>query len=173
MTVVGSALIAPGSALATPAAGPALARATGPSFAFAPTTVPDAPRISGDPVVCAIRETTPEEKAQARQVRVRYHQLLDEMESAEQRMREESRSDEEIARVLVTMRNEAKDIARAEMSPVAVAVLETRNLAKYGNPLGPTADQQYAKYGSWAEVSDAATRSSAAVDHELGLEPRH
>ncbi|MFF1503325.1 hypothetical protein ACFVZR_26375 [Streptomyces sp. NPDC058316] len=44
---------------------------------------------------------------------------------------------------------------------------------KYGNPLGPTADQQFAKYGSWAAVIDAATRSNAAVDQELGLEPRH
>ncbi|MCX4679390.1 hypothetical protein OG413_29570 [Streptomyces sp. NBC_01433] len=173
LTVVGSALVAPGSALAAPAAGPSLARATGPSFTFALTTVPDAPCTSGDPVVCAIREMTPEEKAQAREVRVRYHQLLDEMESVEQRMREEGRSDEEIARVLVTMRNEAKDITRAGMSPEAVAMLEARNLAKYGNPLGPTADQQYARYGSWAKVIDAATRSSAAVDQELGLEPRH
>lgn len=173
LTVVGSALVAPGSALAAPAAGPSLARVTGPSFAFALTTVPDAPCTSGDPVVCAIREMTPEEKAQAREVRVRYHQLLDEMESVEQRMREEGRSDEEIARVLVTMRNEAKDITRAGMSPEAVAMLEARNLAKYGNPLGPTADQQYARYGSWAKVIDAATRSSTAVDQELGLEPRH
>ncbi|MEU6019424.1 hypothetical protein ABZ826_37195 [Streptomyces sp. NPDC047515] len=87
-------------------------------------------------------------------------------------MRAEGRSDEEIARVLVAMRNEAKDITRAGMSPEAVKALEARNMAKYGNPLGPTADQQFAKYGSWAAVIDAATRSNAAIDQELGPEPR-
>jgi hypothetical protein len=34
------------------------------------------------------------------------------------------------------------------------------------------ADQQYARYGSWAKVIEAATRSNPAVDRELGLEPR-
>ncbi|EPH39592.1 hypothetical protein ABT390_05595 [Streptomyces aurantiacus] len=46
-------------------------------------------------------------------------------------------------------------------------------MKKYRNPLGPTADQQFAKYGSWAAVIEAATRSSAAVDQELGLERRN
>ncbi|MEE1736513.1 hypothetical protein [Streptomyces sp. BE147] len=183
LTVMGSALVAPGGAVAAPAAGPSLsraagpsldpARAAGPSFAASRAAVPEAPCTSGDPVVCAIREMTPQEKAQAREVRVRYHQLLDRMEAVERQMRAEGRSDEEIARVLVDMRNEAKDITRAGMSPEAVAMLEARNIAKYGNPLGPTADQQFARYGSWAKVIDAATRSNAAVDQELGLEPRH
>ncbi|RPK49226.1 hypothetical protein EES39_08235 [Streptomyces sp. ADI92-24] len=35
------------------------------------------------------------------------------------------------------------------------------------------ADQLYVKYGSREQVVEAATRSSAAVDHELGLEFRH
>ncbi|MFI8437247.1 hypothetical protein ACIGJO_26605 [Streptomyces sp. NPDC079020] len=183
LTVMGSALAAPGSALASPAAAPSLSRAAGPSLvpahaagpSFAPSraAVLEAPCTSDDPVVCAIREMTPEEKAQAREVRVRYHLLLDRMKAVEQRMRDEGRSDEEIARVLVDMRNEAKDITRAGMSPEAVAMLEARNIAKYGNPLGPTADQLFARYGSWSEVIDAATRSNAAVDRELGLEPRH
>ncbi|MFJ7494358.1 hypothetical protein ACIQZB_24655 [Streptomyces sp. NPDC097727] len=88
-------------------------------------------------------------------------------------MRADSRSDKGIARVLVAMRNEAKDITCAGMSPEAVKALEARNMAQYGNPLGPTADQRFAKYGSWAAVIDAATHSNAAIDRELGLEPRH
>ncbi|MEU3655905.1 hypothetical protein AB0E67_24445 [Streptomyces sp. NPDC032161] len=58
------------------------------------------------------------------------------------------------------------------MSPEAVESLKARDMAKYGNPLGPTADQQFAKYGSWAAVIDAATRSNAAADREPGPEPR-
>ncbi|MER5491586.1 hypothetical protein [Streptomyces sp. NPDC002490] len=50
--------------------------------------------------------------------------------------------------------------------------LEGRNVAEYGNPLGPTADRPYAKYGSREAVTEAATRTSAAVDGELGPEYR-
>ncbi|MFI5751221.1 hypothetical protein ACIBBE_36140 [Streptomyces sp. NPDC051644] len=164
LTVAGSALFTPGTALAAPAVGPSA------GIAHSTASGPDAPCTSSDPVVCSIREMNPQERAEAREVRIRYHQLLDSMERVEDRMRAEGRSDEEIARVLVEMRNEAKDITRAGMSPEA---LEARNMAKYGNPLGPTADQQFAKYGSWAAVIDAATRSNAAIDRELGLEPRH
>ncbi|SCF95508.1 hypothetical protein [Streptomyces sp. Ncost-T10-10d] len=86
------------------------------------------------------------------------------MERVEHRMRADGRSDEEIARVPVAMRNEAKDITRAGMSPEAVKAPEARDMAKYGNPLGPTTDQQFAKYGSWAAVIDAAPRSNASIE---------
>ncbi|WP_405682164.1 hypothetical protein [Streptomyces sp. NBC_00057] len=166
LTVAGSTLFAPGTALAVPAVAPSA------GVVHAAVTGPDTPCTSSDPVVCSIREMTPEERAEAREIRIRYHQLLDSMEHVEERMRAEGRSDEDIARVLVAMRNEAKDITRAGMSPEAVKALEARNMAKYGNPLGPTADQQFARYGNWAAVIDAATRSNAAIDQELGLEPR-
>ncbi|MEU6674705.1 hypothetical protein [Streptomyces sp. NPDC046853] len=139
---------------------------------LSPPVAPDDPCTSKDPAVCLIRQMTPEERERAREVRLRYHQLLDTMERVADRMHEEGRSDEEIARVLVAMRNEAKDITRAGMTPEAVEALEQRNMKKYGNPLGPTADQQFMKYGSWAEVIKASTRTSAAVDKELGIPPR-
>lgn len=139
---------------------------------LAPPPAAEEPCTSKDQAVCLIRQMSPEERERAREVRLRYHQLLDTMERVADRMHEEGRSDEEIARVLVAMRNEAKDITRAGMSPEAVEALEQRNMKKYGNPLGPTADQQYAKYGSWAKVIEASTRTSAAVDQELGIPPR-
>ncbi|WLQ51543.1 hypothetical protein P8A21_30455 [Streptomyces poriferorum] len=128
---------------------------------------------SPEPVVCLIRSETPQEREIARDQRMRYHQLLVDMERTECAMRAEGRSDEDIARALVQMRNDAKDVIRAGMTPEQVAELEARNQKKYGNPLGPTADQLYMKYGSWEKVAEAATRSSAAVDQELGLEFRH
>ncbi|MEV2250408.1 hypothetical protein AB0I94_07520 [Streptomyces sp. NPDC050147] len=138
----------------------------------APPPATEEPCTSKDPAVCLIRQMSPEERERAREVRLRYHQLLDTMERVADRMREEGRSDEEIARVLVDMRNDAKDITRAGMTPAQVEALEERNMKKYGNPLGPTADQQFAKYGSWAAVIEAATRTSTAVDQELGIPPR-
>lgn len=131
------------------------------------------PCTSPEPVVCLIRAETPQEREVARDQRMRYHQLLEDMERKECAMRAEGRSEEDIARALVHMRNDAKDVVRAGMTPEQVAELEARNQKKYGNPLGPTADQLYMKYGSWEGVADAATRSSAAVGHELGLEFRH
>lgn len=104
---------------------------------------------------------------------MRYHDLLEDMERKACDMRAEGRSEEDIARTLVQMRNDAKDIVRAGMTREQVAELEARNRKKYGNPLGPTADQLYLKYGSWEKVGEAATRSNEAVDHELGLEFRH
>lgn len=128
---------------------------------------------SPEPVVCLIRSETPQEREVARDQRMRYHDLLEDMERTECAMRAEGRSEEDIARTLVQMRNDAKDVVRAGMTPEQVAELEARNQKKYGNPLGPTADQLYLKYGSWEKVTEAATRSSAAVDRELGLEFRH
>ncbi|MFB7551584.1 hypothetical protein [Streptomyces sp. NPDC056154] len=78
---------------------------------------------------------TPEQWAQAREILIRHHELLDSMERVEDRMRAEGRSDEDIARVMIAMRNEAKGITRAGMSPGAVKTLQARSMAKYGNPL--------------------------------------
>lgn len=168
LTTLGGTLLAPAHAHADAPAhsAPSATRL------FAPPPTPDESCTSKDPAVCLIREMSPQEREQAREVRLRYHRLLDTMERVADRMHEEGRSDEEIARVLVDMRNEAKDITRAGMSPEAVQALEQRNMEKYGNPLGPTADQLFAKYGSWAKVIEAATRTSAAVDKELGIPPR-
>jgi hypothetical protein len=134
---------------------------------------PDAgPCTSPEPVVCRIREQTPGERERSREIRTRYHGLLMEMDREECAMRAAGAPEEEIARRLVGLRNDAKEITRAGMSPEEVRLLEARNTAKYGNPLGPTADQLHARYGSWEAVTAAATRTSVPVDRELGLEYR-
>ncbi|MFJ8925573.1 hypothetical protein ACIRLA_03310 [Streptomyces sp. NPDC102364] len=124
---------------------------------------------SPEPVVCEIRRSTPDERVEQRGIRMRYLDLIGDMDHVRCTMRAEGRSPEEIARRLVDMRNDAKEITRAGMTPEEVRVLEARNMVKYGNPLGPTADQLHAKYGSWEKVADASTRTSRAVDGELGL----
>ncbi|WP_051716503.1 hypothetical protein [Streptomyces sp. NRRL F-5727] len=136
-----------------------------------PVTADD-PCPSTDPVVCRIRVMPMDEKVEAQRTRMRYHGLLEDMRSTEARMREAGASDEEIAREMVDMRNQAKAITRAGMTEEEVRVLEARNQEKYGNPLGPTADQLHAKYGSWPKVVDASMRTSYAVDRELSLEYR-
>ena len=132
----------------------------------------DDPCPSTDPVVCRIRVLPMDEKVEAQRTRMRYHGLLEDMRRTEAAMREAGVTDEEIAREMVDMRNQAKEITRAGMTPEEVRILEQRNVAKYGNPLGPTADQLYVKYGSWQQVIDASMRTSYAVDRELSLEYR-
>ncbi|MEU6928125.1 hypothetical protein [Streptomyces sp. NPDC046385] len=139
---------------------------------LAPPVAADDPCPSTDPVVCRIRVMPMDQKVDAQRTRIRYHELLEDMHRTEADMREAGSSEEEIARELVDMRNQAKEITRAGMTPEEVRVLEERNQAKYGNPLGPTADQLYAKYGSWEKVTDASMRTSYAVDRELSLEYR-
>ncbi|NBE55976.1 hypothetical protein [Streptomyces boluensis] len=136
-----------------------------------PSLAPPAtePCTAKEQVVCRIREMTPAERLEARDVRVRYHQLLMDMGRRRCELEKAGASPETVARELVEMRNQAKDIARAGMTREQVEALEQRNREKYGNPLGPTADQLYAKLGSWEQVVESAGRTSASVDGELGL----
>ncbi|MFF5448668.1 hypothetical protein [Streptomyces sp. NPDC012888] len=124
---------------------------------------------STDPVVCRIRVMPMDQKVEAQRTRMRYHGLLEDMHRTEADMRRAGATEEEIARELVDMRNQAKEITRAGMTREEVRVLEQRNTEKYGNPLGPTADQLYVKYGSWEKVTAASMRTSHAVDRELSL----
>lgn len=57
--------------------------------------------------------------------------------------------EERIARHLVDARNRLKVVARKADDPAIVALVEARNLVKYGHPVGPTADQLHQRYGSW------------------------
>ncbi|MFH7597972.1 hypothetical protein WDV06_23120 [Streptomyces racemochromogenes] len=139
---------------------------------LAPPVAADDPCPSTDPVVCRIRVLPMDQKVEAQRTRMSYHRLLEDMHRTAADMRAAGASEEEVARELVDMRNQAKEITRAGMTPQEVRILEERNIAKYGNPLGPTADQLYAKYGSWEKVSDASMRTSYAVDRELSLEYR-
>ncbi|WP_234432183.1 hypothetical protein [Streptomyces sp. NRRL S-378] len=132
----------------------------------------DDPCPSTDPVVCRLRVLPMDEKVEAQRTRIRYHGLLEAMPRTEADLREAGASDEEIAGELVDMRNQAKEITRAGMTPEEIRILEERNTAKYGNPLGPTADQLHVKHGSWQKVTDASVRTSYAVDRELALEYR-
>lgn len=124
-----------------------------------------------NPWACKIAAMTPDQLAEARRIRLQYHGLIKNMRTTEAEMRAAGKSEEEIARKLVQMRNDAKDITRAGMSPEDVAKLEQRNIQHYGNPLGPTAEQQLQKYGSWDKVIEAAKRTNADLDEALGLPP--
>jgi AAA+ superfamily predicted ATPase len=51
-------------------------------------------------------------------------------------------------------------LARAFSQAADVARMKARNLALYGNRIGPAAQQLFDKYGSWEAVISAATRTA-------------
>lgn len=74
------------------------------------------------------------------------------------RLRREGWAAEQIARELVERRNDLKRAYRRHDDPMIVSLLEARNRVKYGDPVGPTADDLFARYGGWNEVITAAAR---------------
>lgn len=66
--------------------------------------------------------------------------------------------DEEVAGIMVARRNDIKRQFRAADDPELVALMEARNRAKYGHPVGPGPDWLFEKYGSWKQVIEAACR---------------
>lgn len=63
-----------------------------------------------------------------------------------------------VAKYAVDARNELKAKFRQGLPNEMLEAIEARNIAKYGNGLGPTVTDQIARYGSWAKVIDAACR---------------
>ena len=82
-------------------------------------------------------------------------------------MRESGYRDEEIARMLVELRN--NDRLSHYKTPEALNAVYQRNLTKYGNKSGPTYESQLSKYGSAEEVISASLRSNDSVDVLTGL----
>lgn len=70
----------------------------------------------------------------------------------------EGATEEDVARQLVGRRNELKRAVRADDPAAVQQWAERRNQKRYGNPVGPTPEQQLAKYGSWPAVIEAACR---------------
>lgn len=97
---------------------------------------------------------TPEAEA-ARDLYVRaVHRLRDMVEP----LRNAGWSDEQIACHLVHQRNLLKKAVRRRDLPEDVKRMEARNMAIYGDPVGAGPQWFYRKYGSWAEVIEAACR---------------
>lgn len=67
------------------------------------------------------------------------------------------------------MRNELKVWARDLGSFWARKYAEVRNWWKYGDSVGPTADQLLNQYGSWEKVIEASMRTSRSINEWLGF----
>jgi hypothetical protein len=66
--------------------------------------------------------------------------------------------EESVARILVDRRNRLELRFRQGLDDETLGWIEARNEAHYGNAVGPTAEEQFARYGSWKKVIEAASR---------------
>lgn len=71
---------------------------------------------------------------------------------------------EQVARWAAGERDRLKQLYRGETPPAALAVIEARSLAQYGNSIGPSVDQLRAGGKSWAEIAASAGRPGKQPD---------
>ncbi|WP_395059763.1 hemagglutinin [Polaromonas sp.] len=65
---------------------------------------------------------------------------------------------EQVARWAAGQRDRLKQVYRGKTPPAALAVIEARSLAQYGNTTGPSVEQLRADGKSWAEIAASAGR---------------
>ena len=75
-------------------------------------------------------------------------------------------SPEAVARAAIAIRNALKVQFREGLPPAVIFEMERRNLSKYGDMIGPTAEWLLEKYGNWEEVAKAAARP-AVLRHTM------
>ena len=112
--------------------------------------------------------TDPEFVANAKLEREKYHEGMDSMTDIIYQMRDEGASVEEIARAVSAERNRLR-IASYDGDPEGLAKLKESNLKTYGREEGPTPDQLYEQYGSWAVVLQKAFSTNMGMDAVCGL----
>ena len=111
--------------------------------------------------------TDPEFVAEARTERIAYHDSMESMVDILYKMRDEGASTEEMARAVSTERNRIR-LASCE-SEEDLAKVKESNLQTYGQEEGPTPDQLFEKYGSWAMVIQKAFSPNLGMDACCGL----
>jgi hypothetical protein len=71
---------------------------------------------------------------------------------------------EAVARWASGQRDRLKQLYRGKTPPEALAIIEARSLAQYGNSIGPSVEQLRAGGKSWAEIAASAARPGKPPD---------
>ena len=112
--------------------------------------------------------TDPVFVAQAKVERIKYHDSLKTMTTILDEMKAKGASTEEIARAVSAERNRLR-LAAYDGDPEGLAEVKKSNLETYGHEDGPTADELFAKYGSWEAVIQKAFSPNMGMDVCCGL----
>lgn len=94
----------------------------------------------------------------AQRLRTQYEAAVAALGAAARQRLEAGADEEQVARWIVSERNALKQRFRACTPADELARLQAWTQARYGHPLGPTADQLHAAGRSWADIIDAAAR---------------
>ena len=105
---------------------------------------------------------------EGRQERIKYHQNIESMYDMLREMQQQGKTTEEIARAVSEERNRLR-IESYRDDPEGLAALKESNLKTYGREEGPTPDDLFEKYGSWAVVLQKAFSSNMGMDACCGL----
>ena len=106
--------------------------------------------------------------AKAQEERREYQKEMDTMTDIVYNMRYNEADTEAIARAVSAERNRLR-LESNEDDPDALAKVKQSNLETYGNEEGPTPEQLYEKYGSWALVLQKAFSPNLGMDVICGL----
>jgi hypothetical protein len=71
---------------------------------------------------------------------------------------------EQLARWAAGERDRLKQVYRDQTPAAALAIIEARSLAQYGNSTGPSVDQLRASGKSWTEIAASAGRAGKQPD---------
>lgn len=110
----------------------------------------------------------PELVEQAKKDRKAYHDSMESMIDILYKMRDDGASTEEIARAVSNERNRLR-LESHKDDPEKLAKVKESNLESYGQEEGPTPEQLFEKYGSWAEVAQKAFSPNCGMDACCGL----
>ncbi|KAF0813412.1 hypothetical protein IGB42_02341 [Andreprevotia sp. IGB-42] len=110
--------------------------------------------------------TNSQQVANAREVRLEYHQGLADETAWVAKMRADGVADESIARQIVDLRNQTR---MSKYSTEQLSMLYERNKVTYGNPHGPTYESLLEKYGNPQDVIASGTRSNLTMDILTGI----
>jgi RHS repeat-associated protein len=102
-------------------------------------------------------------------IREEYVRRVSEIVARGNRMRAAGATSEEIARVLVPLRNALKMELRANGPWLVRLFLNLRNWAKYGAAAGPTADYLFRRAQNWDAVVEGVGRTNDVVNGMFGL----
>lgn len=105
-----------------------------------------------------------------RSIRIEYLKGSKKLEDAIRTMKAANKTPEEIARYVVEQRNLQKIEARKYMELDEIKVLEERNIRDYNDPVGPSPDDLFKKYGSWEKVIEKSMVKDPEINRLLGLE---
>ncbi|BCN40570.1 hypothetical protein ALDI51_38890 [Alicycliphilus denitrificans] len=97
-------------------------------------------------------------------LRTRYETAVAELSSAAASRLASGATEEDVARWAVAERNALKHTYRALTPEPVLTRIEAKTLERYGNKIGPTADDLRAAGKSWKEIIDSATRAGEHGD---------